>query len=876
MVENHELSEMPAELQAVVENACENFETAWQAGQQPTMTETLAGFHDRDRKVLLRELIAIERHYRSAIGNSPVSNEDFLSRYPTLRDELFDVFAETPDDSQTAQGDTQLNADPLARTTTDAPPFAPFEKLPVEFGRYRLLDRLGTGGMGTVYLAEDTQLERQVALKLPQFGSDSDSQMVQRFYREAKAAATISHPGLCSVYDVGDIAGTHFLTMEYIKGRSFAECLKAGDRFSDEDIVRIIRDIAAALEEAHQKGVVHRDLKPANIMIDEEGNPTVTDFGLARRSDDEATQLTHHGQIVGTPAYMSPEQVDGNLEKIGPASDVYSLGVVLFELLTGQRPFQGSTAAIFGQIMTADVPSMSDIRGDLDPQLEVICRKMMSRQIEDRFPSMQEVVQAMEAWLATANQPQSDFPRRIRTQMPVALLAVGLLIVAGYVIRIKTSTGEVVVESSVPGVTVDIFRDGEPAVEGWELNLGRNATSLRTGEIEVRLPTNVAGSFEVSQDAVTLSDDGRIIAKVTRRTNDTPSGETRDALDTESGSNPETPAVVVEHVAQTPLPDGPPGLVATFEGHQNLVKAVAFSSDGIHVASASADASIRIWNAELKILRRRLQIHSVSTCVAFSSDAKLVAGNEGSTVKVWSMDTGQLQHELKGHSNHHIGTLAFNPVTEELASGGYDQNVFVWDLATGKVRYQLPKRPNAVAQLIWSPDGNILFCCCREANNSGGRISAWDVRQEKELWTATPEPIHGLQVNRDFTRIAFSGWNALHVTKLSSLQTPPDVSLRTRVGGFRIHPEGNSMAFHPNGRHIICGCDDRVIRIVDSDYGFKVFEFKAEKQVTSHVAVSPDGRFVVSGGDRYHRPDFSGYEDDGDYSVRLWRLPALE
>src|SRR5262245_24792345 len=175
--------------------------------------------------------------------------------------------------------------------------------------------------MGSVYLVHDSQLDRQVALKVPSFTPD-DPEILQRFYREARAAAALHHPNLCPVHDVGEIGGIHFLTMAYIRGSSLAEHARAHQPMPQEQAATLVRKVALALAQAHRHGIIHRDLKPSNIMLDPNGEPVIMDFGLARRIDAEDARLTKTGTLLGTPAYMSPEQVAGDVANVGAASDV--------------------------------------------------------------------------------------------------------------------------------------------------------------------------------------------------------------------------------------------------------------------------------------------------------------------------------------------------------------------------------------------------------------------------------------------------------------------------------------------------------------------------------------------------------------------------
>jgi serine/threonine protein kinase len=179
---------------------------------------------------------------------------------------------------------------------------------PQQLGRYRILKPLGQGAMGAVYLAEDTELQRRVALKVPTLPPGEKPEWLERFYREARAAATLQHPNICPVHDIGEHEGTRYITMGYISGPPLSKLVGSEKIRSERTVVKLVRKIALALVEAHAKGIVHRDLKPANILLDEHGKPVVTDFGLARRVDQqEESRLTQQGAILGTPAYMAPE-----------------------------------------------------------------------------------------------------------------------------------------------------------------------------------------------------------------------------------------------------------------------------------------------------------------------------------------------------------------------------------------------------------------------------------------------------------------------------------------------------------------------------------------------------------------------------------------
>ena len=286
-------------------------------------------------------------------------------------------------------------------TTADNADFST-DSIPESLGRYKIKKLLGRGGMGAVYLAHDSQLDRDVALKVPKFDTNANEKAIMRFYREARTAANLSHPNLCQVFDVGELEATHYIAMAFIKGRPLSDYVNEGKPPNARVAAGIIRKVAAAMHEAHQSGIIHRDLKPANIMIDHRNEPIVMDFGLAVASEaGTESRLTQDGALLGSPAYMSPEQLQGELDAIGPASDVYALGVVLYELLAGRLPFDGSgsTIAMIGQILTKQPKDLTLLRKDLDPGIVAICKKAMNKDASERYGSMKEFAAALTGFL---------------------------------------------------------------------------------------------------------------------------------------------------------------------------------------------------------------------------------------------------------------------------------------------------------------------------------------------------------------------------------------------------------------------------------------------------------------------------------------------
>lgn len=257
--------------------------------------------------------------------------------------------------------------------------------------RYQIKQQLGAGAMGIVYQAEDLKLNRDVALKQLAPNLSSDPQLLARFRQEALALARLSHPNIVQVYDFIEWNGLSLIVMELVQGDELESMLGQGNPLKLAEAVRLVTQMADALGYAHDRGVVHRDFKPANVLISHKGQVKITDFGIAKLAASSVhTQLN---TVMGTPAYMSPEQASG--EQTDHRTDIYALGVVLYQLLAGKRPFEGDTKSIIAQHLTKMPPGLAGVRGDVPPELDVIVQKMLAKKATDRFQSMAEVVQQL-------------------------------------------------------------------------------------------------------------------------------------------------------------------------------------------------------------------------------------------------------------------------------------------------------------------------------------------------------------------------------------------------------------------------------------------------------------------------------------------------
>lgn len=324
-------------------------------------------------------------------------------------------------------------ADPSTLAEGDAPPRA--IATPATVGKYRILEPGSIGGMGVVYKAYDAELDRVVALKVIKGGFVASDEELLRFHREAQAAARLHHPNIIAVYEIGQASGCPYFTMAFAAGGSLAQ---QRSRFAEpRAAAALLEKIARAVHAAHQRGILHRDLKPANILFDAHDNPLVSDFGLAKVVD-ASLELTRAGQLLGTPTYMAPEQASGRTDQVSAATDVWALGVILYELLTGQRPFKGmSQEDQLRNVRTAEPTRPRSLLRSLDPALETVILKCLEKEPARRYASAEALADDLARWLRSERvlaRPPALYIRAGRAMRRHRAAVLGLLFAAVLVV----------------------------------------------------------------------------------------------------------------------------------------------------------------------------------------------------------------------------------------------------------------------------------------------------------------------------------------------------------------------------------------------------------------------------------------------------------
>ncbi len=597
------------------------------------------------------------------------------------------------------------------------------DELPVEFGRYRIIKELGSGAMGKVYLAHDSQLDRQIALKTPSFRGSHDDDLVTRFYREARAAAKIQHRNICPVYDVGEIDGRHFISMAFVKGRCMSEFIKPEQLPPAKTSAILVQRLALALAEAHRHNVIHRDLKPANIMIDLSKEPIVMDFGLARQTDVES-RVTQSGMAVGTPAYMSPEQIRGDVSEVGATADIYALGVILYELLTGELPFRGPIAKVAYSIVHEEPVAPSQLRDGIDPKLEAICAKMMVKQREQRYQSMDDVATELKNYLDEIKQPTTiSSPHRSAAQRwdsDSEPLTETDALNAFFAARASQDLTNTVIESPAPEVPQHALRP-------------RTQVSPTRGSGRTKwIVCGLGGFLLLAGVSIYFSDGTRV--------------EIEDGTEATVETNPNG---TLKSITTKTTPDSsvPTPAVGNQDSQELAVSPLASAPAGADTGAENAGES-RITSTQSPAAIDRLEVITIKTVdgtasMAISPSAQLVASTGDGTprrISIWDTHTGQRVSRYADpcfqDSTHN--RLAYSPDGKWLlCSSGPSFSVVSAEDGKEISRLEFPARPAVVV----FPRRTLALALFHESEvhrtKRGGvaqRIRIWNWRTNETLY----------------------------------------------------------------------------------------------------------------------------------------------
>ena len=567
-------------------------------------------------------------------------------------------------------------------------------------GRFEVRGKLGAGAFGIVYRAYDPRLEREVALKVPNAGTLDSPKRVERFLREAKAAAGLRHPHIVPVFDAGQDGGRYFIASAFIEGKKLADTFdETGAEL--KRAARLVRELAEALAYAHEQGIVHRDVKPDNIMVDNDDRVHLMDFGLAARQDDEA-RITNDGTILGTPSYMAPEQARGQQGEAQPAADQYSAGVVLYELLTGRVPFEGSPAVVIHNQIHIEPDRPTKWRRDIARDLETICLKALAKKPEERYRSCGALAADLRRWLddepITARrlgfvEQATRWARRNKAVAALSVL-VALVLVAGAVVSALFAVAARQ-EAGRADEAAERSRAAERRAEG-EADHARTALAAADAE---RRKAETALAGQCANTGLLASDQGRYaeaalwFARAARLAEGDPQRVRMNRIRARAWSRAAPFPVAARQLSGPPVvslafhpggkllllgrPNGDYRLLdwrrdtaTPLPGGERPLKAVAWSPDGSVLAIARRPRKWKSYSQPAGKLLRTLDRPKKTSALAFSGNGRYLALG-GKSVRVWDTTTDEYATPEIAHPAG-VYRVAFNPAGDRLVTAGQD------------------------------------------------------------------------------------------------------------------------------------------------------------------------------------------------------------
>lgn len=818
-----------------VDQICNQFEHGWRNNPPPRIEAFLDDACGPERTALLRELVPLDVDYRRQRGERPCV-QDYAARFSELDPAwLADALAAE-----------QAGADPCMTVDGEAPTVVPPDLCGRSVGDYELIAEIARGGMGVVYKARQKCLGRIVALKMILTGQLASASAVQRFRNEAENAASLDHPNIVPIYEVATHDGQPYFSMKLIEGGHLGQHLH---QFTHDPkaAARLIAVVARAVHYAHQRGILHRDLKPANILLDAEGQPHVTDFGLAKRVAANVGQ-TQTGAIVGTPSYMSPEQARAE-KALTTSTDVYALGAILYKLLAGRPPFKAETALeTLAQVVGDEPVPPRRLCAATPRDLETICLKCLRKEPVQRYASAETLAEDLEHFLAdepiqarAARAWERSWRWCRRKPLAVGMAAVSIVAVLASV-----------------GVLVGLWYNARLTDANTQLESTNRQLEDASGQLQVALATVKAekakarrylylAEMSLAEQARKEKQIGRMVQHLRRLVPESP--------EEEDLRNWEWYHLWRQYHGEE----------SRLHGHQGTVSAIAFSPGERLLASGGIDMTVRLWDT---FTGKQLHVLTGHTGrvngVAFSPDGKrLTSGSADKSVMIWDTATGRKLHSLQGH-NASVKAIAFSRDGRQLYSGSEDMMVRTWDVESGESKIiKLAAKDRVADGMAFSSTGDRMAWSTNaiKARKQMSSIEVFDRQEGSVLCCIEERRISaGPVLSSDGTFLAC----AKGEDPSNRADSPRILLWDARGGPARLSLTGHrdtiaSIAFSPDSKQLASASEDQTIKIWDVSTGKEIATLH-EEQTALCLSFSADGQRLASG------------SEDG--TVKLWALPG--
>lgn len=731
---------------------------------------------------------------------------------------------------------------PGSQPERTAKPGGRFDSTGIRLGDYELLALIGQGGMGMVYRARQISLDRIVALKLLPFGQFSRDEVVERFRAEASAAGSLQHPNIVAIHEVGEHEGQHYFSMDFVEGQTLADLVRAKP-LPAKRAAGILQTIATAVHHAHRHGILHRDLKPSNILIDAAGQPRITDFGLAKRMTVDS-EMTVTGQILGSPSFISPEQAEGRQKEVGPASDIYALGGLLYHMLTRQPPFQSDTlTTLLKQVIEREPVAPALLNPAIPQDLETICLKCLEKDIARRYPTAQALADDLGRFL-------EGEPIQAR---PVGVLGKGW----------KWCRRRPVLAGLAGSLAASVLLGTAGVLWQWRQTLAANTDAHRREyAANIGLVQSLIGDKKFDRAREILADDAPELYRnwewgwLQRQCNQDlmtlPARTLVVAIDpssrflaTQGGAN--AMDMVLWDLAAGQIHQ-------TLVGHTGGVYRAAFSRDGRQLATSSPwDTRAIIWDLANSQESASLVHTQGVRDICYSPDGqRLATACLDGRVRLWDTRRWAQIDESPPYGDHLV-CLKFSPDGRRIAyGGGYmfeadsrNTAVCIWDLTSRKVQPPLPGHTQAVTGVAWHPDGKQLASCSID-----GQVILWDPASGQRLRSLAPGARRGALFSLEFSppdgrSLAIAGVEVPSLNAWAQVLETSSLGVRNEFSG---HSRRLScLAFSPDGRQLATAAADGQAKVWLADPWPPYLSLAGHDQPVSTVAFSPDGHFLATG-----------------------------